>query len=146
MMPNDALNQMIAESPVIAPEGEAGAFTPDAAPTVLDAPPLPEPIKAMVGQGVFAASRLACSAANVTPLDGQEVAVLAEAVSGVLRFYITPDMDPKSAAWLGLGIAAVSIAVNRKPLAPKVEVPPPSENDNPSPNTVTLGDGTVISA
>lgn len=64
----------------------------------------------------------------------------------MLRFYITPDMDERTAAWLGLGIASVSIALNRQPLAPKVVIPPASENDNPSPNTVTLGDGTAISA
>lgn len=144
-MSAEALEKMIAESPAIAPDAE-GAFATDAAPVVADVPPLPEPLKAMVGNGVFAASRIACQAAHVTPLDHGEVAMLSEAVSGVLRFYITPDMDPKTAAWLGLGIAAVSVAINRAPLEPKAPPVNLAVNDDPSPNTVTAADGSALVA
>lgn len=119
----EALEAMISEAGGIPEAGGAGKGEPVAVST---APaPLPDFVQAVTVPLVEVVGSIACDAARVTPLAGNEVEALAGAVNNVLRFYLTMDgIDEKTAAWLALGAVGLGVVKNRQRLAPKVEAEP----------------------
>ncbi|MGE5503315.1 MAG: hypothetical protein ACM31L_02725, partial [Actinomycetota bacterium] len=85
--------------------------------------PLPPQVQALVGHAVRMGGAIACRKANVTTLEEHEVGALAQAACDVARYYITNTMDPKVAAWLGLGLTAMAVVANRRPLASQSDAP-----------------------
>ena len=63
---------------------------------------------------------LICRRANVTSLTHDEIKDMASAVGVLATLYeIGGNLDPRSAAWLGLGMVTLGVIGNRRPLAPK---------------------------
>lgn len=77
---------------------------------------------------------LACKAANVPGLTPEEVNMLTDAAHNVANQYsVIEGMDPKTAAWIGLGTAAAAVALPRIQFQGEAEAEPLPE---PTPGDV----------
>lgn len=113
------LDDLAAEAaPAPAPMEGQGAPTAPAGPDLAA-------IRLLALQVVRAGGRVACKAARVSALEADEENALADAVANVVQFYDVSALDPKAAAWIGLGLTALGVVSNRVSLAP----PPPVNDD-----------------
>ena len=108
-MDTEALDRMATEGAGIATDL---GTDPTSAPSAPDRTAL-----VMVGTQLGGAlGNLVCRRANVTHLMDHETRALGEAIANVLGQYDLGQMDPRAAAWLGLGMTVLGIAAARQPL------------------------------
>lgn len=87
----------------------------------------PEQFADMVGGGVQALSNLACDRIGVTRLETDEVKNLATALTRLAEAYnALGQLDPKTAAWMNVGLVAAATVSNRRRIAPPQPAAPPA--------------------
>jgi len=91
--------------------------TPAAAPAAA-APEIPRAtLITIASSGVTALGTVGCRLAKVTPLESGEVTTIAEALYELCSAYdLLGQLDPRTAAWLNLGLVASAVLLNRKRL------------------------------
>lgn len=99
------------------PEGEGAAEAPAALPGAPDAPAAAkEPTRQMVlacRMLVSSAGGIVCGRAKVAQLTPDEVAMLSEAAANLAAQYDLERIDPKAAAWIGLGLSVAAVVQPR---------------------------------
>ncbi len=76
----------------------------------------------IIAPGVAVVGNFACDAFRVSRLETIEVRALAESICRVADAYnVLGQLDPRSAAWLGLAATVAGVAMNRRGLAPQPE-------------------------
>ncbi|ARJ65476.1 hypothetical protein WV31_07330 [Magnetospirillum sp. ME-1] len=116
-MSADELNTLRAEVAV-----EAAAEVEAAVPAPEPPPVAEEGLVSAMGMMVKGLSGPLCRRANVTGLDDAEAAMMGAAIAQLVTVYDIGPKDPKGAAWMGFGMAAIGILGNRRPLAPPQEI------------------------
>lgn len=110
---------------------------PGASPPGDQAPP-PELVK-VTTRLARAVGNMICRRNNVSPLEHDEAEAIGTAIAQLAIVYNIGNMDPKTAAWFGLGIAVVGVALPRMEQAERTieakasPAPPPSSSAEPPP-------------
>lgn len=92
----------------------------------------------IVAPGVAGVAGVACRWARVTPLESDEVGSLTLALYQLAQAYdLLGQLDPRTAAWISLGIVAGSVAANRKRLPPPEPAPAPASAANQDGSSVS---------
>lgn len=124
------------------PELDALALEAEAEPVNVNEPaglPMPageeartEALRILAKQMVRAAGSIITRMVKVTDLEAEEVDELTGAIMGVAAFYDTSTLDPKAAAWIGLGMTALGIAQRRRPIIDLTPEPPADAAASPA--------------
>jgi len=99
-------------------------------------PPRPDPaLAAILSSLVTSIGGIVTDRAGVDPLTAGEAAAVGEAGANVLSQYDLADMSPRAAAWVGLGLSVVAVALPRLEQYRKTvdAHPAPPEADEPAP-------------
>lgn len=118
---------------------EAAAVEPAPADAGAEPAPASEPppfdragMVAMIGQGVAAIGGIVCRRARVTPLEPGEVEAVASALANLAAVYdLGRNLDPRTAAWCGLGLALAGVAARRERLSAPEPAPEPERAPAP---------------
>lgn len=131
-MSKDELDQIAQEVAPIEEGAEDGREAPGEGGDGAQASPEPDPVlTAFLAQFWKVAGALVCSRFKVSALADQEVAQMAVASANVASHYSLPELSPRAAAWIGLGMTACAVALPRiQEYAATIDAEPEPANEN----------------
>lgn len=121
----DELQKLASEAAAADPASPKAAGQESGPTKPADAQKADEGLVIVMSQFVAVVGLIACKRFEVPPLDKDEIEALGQASGQVASFYMPKDINPRAAAWIGLGMVTTAVIAKRVDFSPNENPEPP---------------------